>query len=325
MSRAWKSIAIAVLGAAGLLAAPAQADERYPSRAIRLVVPFPAGGVGDIVARVVSGKAATYLGQPIVVDNIPGANSVIGSAQAARAKPDGYTLLQMSNTNVTIPYLQKDVPFKWETDFRPVVGVGELPQMFVVPPKSTARSVADLVAQAKAAPDGIFYGSGGAGTLSHLMAAQFVREAKVKGSHVPFKGAAPVVQAVVGDQITFTIATTLDTLELVKAGQLRALGVTSPQRLAAAPDVPTLTEQGYLTFNPVVWYGYVTLAKTPTDIVDKVHDAFSRAMADPDVQQRLAKVQFVPRVRGPAEFGKYMQEESARARRIIEENRVTID
>ena len=185
MSRCWKVIAISVLVGAGLHATATRAEERYPDRPIRLIVPFPAGGVGDIVARVISGKASAYLKQPIVVDNIPGANSVIGSTQAARSRPDGYTILQMSNANVTISYLQKDVPFKWDVDFRPVVGVGELPQMLVVSGKAPVRSVTDFVAQSKEAPDGIFYGSGGAGTLSHLMAVQFVREAKQIGrAHV---------------------------------------------------------------------------------------------------------------------------------------------
>ncbi len=195
MTNVRKAIGIALSCFATIAVAPAQATGAYPSRPVKLIVPFSAGGVGDVVARVLAQKASVILRQPVVIDNVPGANSIIGTQVAAHAAPDGYTVLQMTNTNVTIPFLRKSVPFNWEKDFTPVVGVGEVPRFLAVPSKSNVRSIDDLIALSKSTPGGLFYGSGSAGTLSHLLGAALVREAKMSATHVPFKGASPLTQA----------------------------------------------------------------------------------------------------------------------------------
>lgn len=312
------------ISATGLQAVAADPTP-YPVRPIRLIVPFPAGGVGDIVARVLAEKVSMIVGQPLVVDNISGGNSISGTQVAARARPDGYTIVQVTNTNVTIPFLQGNLPFNWEKDLTPIAGVGELPSSLVVPGKSDIHSIADLIALGKTTKGGVFYGSGSSGTLSHLLAARLAQEMKIPATHVPFKGVAPLTQAAIGNQVQYYFATTIDTLKLAESGQIRVLGVSSKARVAEIPNVPTLSEQGYLKGNYVVWYGYAAPSNTPAELVSRLADAFKKAVNDPETQSRLSKFQFVPSYRNSSEFGRYMKEEAQLAQRIIEENGIKID
>jgi tripartite-type tricarboxylate transporter receptor subunit TctC len=305
--------------------AAAADPEPYPTRSIKLIVPFPAGGVGDIVARVLAEKVSTILKQPLVVVNLSGGNSVIGTQAAARAEPDGYTIVQMTNTNVTIPFLQSNVPFNWQTELTPIAGAGELPSSLVVPGKSDINSIDDLIALAKSTPGGIFYGSGSSGTLSHLLAARLAQEMNIQATHVPFSGAAPLQQAAIGNQIHYYFATTLDTLKLAQAKQIRILGVSSENRVAELADVPSLSEQGYLKGNYVVWYGYAAPSNTPKERIARLSDAFKEAVKDPATQARLSQYQFVPNYRDSADFGKFMKDEAQVVKQIIDDNAIKLD
>jgi tripartite-type tricarboxylate transporter receptor subunit TctC len=299
--------------------------ETYPTRPIKVVVPFAPGGAGDGVARIVGSRAQRELGQAVIIENKSGGNSLIGTQFVARAKPDGYTLLQTTASNVIVANLQAHLPFDPDKDFLPVVGVGAVPLGLVVNANSSLRSVADLIALAKSNPQGVFYSSGGSGSQTHLAPVWFAQEAKIAATHIAFRGGGPAAEAVLANQVQFTFASTVAVDGLVKAGQLRVLAVTSDHRVRSMPDVPTMAEQGFPDFTPMLWYGYVVPANTPKNIIDRLHVAFAAAANDPGVQERLEKLGLSVTVRGPAEFDRFIREESARWRRVIQENHIKID
>jgi tripartite-type tricarboxylate transporter receptor subunit TctC len=302
----------------------AQAGQ-YPSMPIKLIVPFAAGGVGDIVARIFGEKVSDKLRQPIIVENRAGGNSVIGTQVAVRSKPDGYTVLQVTPGNVIIPILQQNIPYDWERDLTPVVGIGSVPLVLAVPAKSNIRSIPDLVAAANSTPGGLIYASGGAGSMSHLAPARLVRELKIKATHVPYRGFSGSVQALLGDQIHFMFATIADVIELAKSGTVRLLAVTSEQRTPSLPDVPTMAELGFPSFYPAVWYGYVVPANTPKDVIERLYTVFAETANDPGVQERLGKLGLTIKVTNGSEFGRYMHDEATHWQHVIEENQIKLD
>jgi tripartite-type tricarboxylate transporter receptor subunit TctC len=312
------SIAVSSTSAAG------EADA-YPTKPIRLIVPFAAGGVADVVARILSDKVAAELGQPVIVDNRSGANSVIGTQAAARAEPDGYTILQMVSTGAIIVSLQQNIPYDLERDFAPVVGIGSIPLALAVPGSSNIHSINDLVALARSSPNGVNYASGSAGSLGHLAAALLVQQLKITATHIPYRGGSGAMQALMGSQVDFFFATTVDTVEFAKAGKIRLLAVTSDERLPQLPDVPTMKELGYAGFNPTVWQGYVVPALTPDTVINRLHDAFADAVAQTDVRERFDSLGVRPNVTGPAAFGKLIREEAVHWRRVIQENHISFD
>ncbi|MDO9437245.1 tripartite tricarboxylate transporter substrate binding protein [Hydrogenophaga sp.] len=297
----------------------------YPVRPIRVVVPFAAGGAGDLVARSLGDPIRVELGQGLVVDNISGGNTIIGTQAVTRAQPDGYTLLQASTTNVLIPSLQANLPFDLYRDLVPVASVGAVPMALAVNANAKYRNVADLVAAAKSTSGGLFYSSGGSGSLTHLAGVRFAQDAKIEATHVPFRGGGPATQAVRADQVQFTFGSTIAVMGMVKSGDLRLLAVTSPKRLANFPDVPTMVEQGFPDFVPMLWYGYMAPAKTPPAIVEKLHGAIAKAVRDPAVQTRFAEQGLAVEVRGPADFGRYMQEESRYWHKVIVDGKVKLE
>jgi tripartite-type tricarboxylate transporter receptor subunit TctC len=308
-----------ILGDAAATAAP------YPSKPIKLIVPFAAGGSGDVVGRIFGERVGAELGQPVIVENRAGGNSVVGTQVAVRSKPDGYTILQVTPGNVIIPILQDNIAYNWERDLTPVIGVGSVPLVLAVPAKSNVRSIADLVAAANSIPDGLIYASGGAGSMSHLAAARLVRALKIKATHIPYRGLSGSLQALLGDQTHFIFTTFGDVTELAKSGSVRLLAVTSEQRLPYLPDVPTMAELGIENFYPAVWYGYVMPVGTPKDIIERVYRAFAKATNDPDVQERLGKLGFTTKITTDVEFGKYMHDEAARWREVIEEDQIKME
>lgn len=317
------SLALAT-GMSMLFGGDARAGQ-YPSMPIKLIVPYAAGGVGDVVARILGEKVSDELGQPMIIDNRAGGNSVIGTQIAVRSKPDGYTILQATPGNVIIPILQRSVPYNWERDLAPVVGIGSVPLVLAVPAKSNIRSIPDLVATANSTPGGLIYASGGAGSMSHLAPARLVRELKIKATHVPYRGFSGSVQALLGDQIHFIFATIADVVELAKSGTVRLLAVTSEQRIPSLPDVPTMAELGFPSFYPAVWYGYVVPANTPKDIIERLYTAFAEAANNPEVKERLGKLGLTIKVTNGSEFGRYMHDEATRWQHVIEENQIKLD
>ena len=314
-----------VLIATSFMLGPAAAQTAsYPSHPIRLIVQFPAGGSSDIMGRAFADKLGVDLGQSVIVDNRSGGNTVIGTQAAASSKPDGYTILQVTPNAVIVASLQPKLPYDLERDFTPVIGVGSVPLLLVVPEKSDIRSIADLVAVAKATPGGVSYASGGIGSLGHLASAQLARELKLTATHVPYRGVAPALQDVIGNRAQFMLVSSLEGIQMEKSG-IRVLGVTSGQRLPTLPNVPTMSELGFANFHPSVWYGFVVPKNTPPDIVDRLHKAFAKAANDPAVRERLAFLGLTIRIRSGVEFGKHMRDEAVRWNRVVKQNDIKME
>lgn len=296
----------------------------FPSRPIKLIVPFPAGGSSDIVGRAFADKLGPDLGQTMIVDNRSGGNTVIGTQAAASSKPDGYTILQVTPNAAIVASLQPNLPYDLERDFEPIIGIGSVPLLLVVPSKSEIRSVKDLVALAKSTPGGISYASGGIGSLGHLAPAQFVRELKITATHVPYRGVNPAIQDVIGNRVQLMFVSSLEGVQMEKSG-IRILGVTSEQRMPSLPNVPTMTELGFPDFHPAVWYGFVVPTSTPKDAIDRLNKAFVKAANDPGVRDRLAALGLTVKIRSAPEFDKYMREETARWGRVVKENNIKLE
>lgn len=306
------------------LAGGAKAAEAFPSAPVKVIVPYGAGGTGDVVARIVGEKAGAELGQAVVIDNRSGGNGIIGAQFAAKSKADGYTLMFMATGHVILPNLQQ-VPYDWTKDFTPVFGITTTPLVFAVRAKSNIRNIADLVATAKAMPGGLNYASGGAGSVSHLAAARLVRELKLNGTHVPFRGFSPAVQALLGDQVQFICATVADVVELTKSGDFRLLGVTAEQRSPLLPDVPTMKEQGFADFYAASWNAIVAPTGTPAEAVQRLNAAFAKATADAGVQERLAKLGVSVAAKNSAELDKFLKDEAARWHKVIKDNAIKLE
>jgi tripartite-type tricarboxylate transporter receptor subunit TctC len=324
-----RKIAYAVLACAlathALGVGTAQSASPYPTRPIKIFVPYVAGGTGDVVARVLGEKTGAELGQPMIIDNRPSANGASAAQAVARSDPDGYTLLNLVPAHIIIPSLQRDVPYDWERDFTPVFGAAMVPLAFAVRAKSNIRSFADLVATAKSMSGGINYGSGGIGSTSHLALARLTGELKISATHVPYRGFRGAVEALLGDQVQIICTTIADVLELTKSGDFRILAVTSDKRLPYLPDVPTMIELGFADFNATSWNSYVAPTKTPSDVIDRLYSAYAKAAADPGVQDRLGNLGVTMKPMNGIELGKFLHEDSARWRRIIEENHITME
>jgi tripartite-type tricarboxylate transporter receptor subunit TctC len=288
--RRWSKIfalsALAVLGT--LATAPSRAQD-YPTRPITLVVPFPPGGSTTIVARTLSDKLAELLGQQIIIDNRGGAGGTIGTRSVAKAEPDGYTIaLGYTGTLAIGPNLYANAGYDPRKDFAPIGRIGTAPNTLVVNPAFPAKTVAELVAYAKANPGKVNYGSAGVGTVSHVCGEYFATAAGIKIVHVPYKGTGPALTDVIGGHIPMAFAPIPATIENTKSGTMRLLAVTSAVRSKLVPDVPTIAEQGVPGFDAVLRYGLVAPAGTPAAIIDKLNKALNAALASDEVKKRLA-------------------------------------
>jgi tripartite-type tricarboxylate transporter receptor subunit TctC len=312
------------LGASLALAGGALAADAFPAAPVKVIVPYGAGGTGDVVARIVGEKAGAELGQPVIVENRSGAGGIIGAQAVKQAKPDGYTLLFLATAHVILPSLQQ-VPYDWAKDYTPVFGVTASPLVFAVHATSGIRTVADLAKLAKSRPKGLNYASGGPGSISHLAAARLAHDLKVNGTHVPFRGFSPAVQALMGDQVDFICAAVADVLALSKSGDIRLLGVTSDKRQPLLPEVPTMKEQGLGDFQAASWNAVVAPAGTPPDVVERLNKAFGRAAADAGVRERLARIGVSVISRSEADLEKFLREESERWRKVIQDNGIKVE
>lgn len=285
MTRTLRALAGLALAAAAI--GHAQADT-YPSKPIQMIVPQAPGGSNDIVARLVAADLSQRIGQQVVVENRPGAGGNIGTQTAARATPDGYTLLMtISSTQAINPSLYRSVPFDPVKDFEPISLVATVPNVLVVNPAFPARSMAELIALAKAKPDFYRYGSAGNGTLNHLLGEMLNTMAGVKLEHVPYKGVAPALNDVLGNQVPMAFASLPSVLSHIKAGKVRALGVSSARRSPFAPDIPAIGETvpGY---SGDLWVGLFAVRGTPKDVVQKLSTAMQAALADKALRDKLA-------------------------------------
>jgi tripartite-type tricarboxylate transporter receptor subunit TctC len=299
--------------------------QAYPTGPIRLIVPFSAGGPADLIARILAERVAVELGQPMVVENRVGGNFVVGTQAAARARPDGYTIMIVTGANLIVSLTQENLPYNLDRDLAPVLGIGSFPILIAVPGRSNIRSIADLAAIARATEGGLTYGSGGVGSVGHLAVANLLGQLGVTGTHVPYRGNNEATQALLSNQIQLFLPTIADAYQFVASSGVRALGVTSDRRLESLPDVPTTKELGLPDFTARIWYGYLAPTGTPAAAIARLRDAFTRAIEHPPIQRRLAAMHYNAEVTGAEEFARFMQAEAKRWGGVIRANRITLN
>jgi tripartite-type tricarboxylate transporter receptor subunit TctC len=296
---------LGVLAALLIALAPVTAPAQdYPNRPIRLIVPFAAGGLNDVVARLVGPYLERALGQPVVIDNRPAAGGMVGTDAVAKAPPDGYSLLMVASSFAIIPATRAQMPYDAERDLAPIVLVAKNSLLFLVNPKLPATSLAEFVALAKAEPGKFNYASPGAATQTSLVIELFSRKAGIKLQHIPYRGGAPAMNAMVAGDTQLTAISTLLSLPQLQAGALRAIATGSLTREPQLPDLPTVAEQGYPGFEAIQWIGLLTTAGTPRAIVERINAEVNRALRDPDLIAKFAQQGIAPVGGTPAEFAR---------------------
>jgi tripartite-type tricarboxylate transporter receptor subunit TctC len=268
---------------------PTDATAAYPDKPIRWVVPSTPGGGTDTTTRIIAPALSKALGQPVVIENRPGGSGNIGALYVAKAAPDGYTLLTCIASNASNAALKTGIGFDLDKDFTPISLLVTLPNVFVRNPSFPQKTLQELIAYAKANPGKLQYSSGGMGSIQHMTMELLQNMTGTKFLHVPYKATAPALTDAVSGYLPLTVASRLTTLPMVRAGRLEAYGVTSSKRSSAAPEIPTIAEQGVPGFEAVQWWGMLTPAGTPKEIVEKLHAAVLRAMEDPDVKRHFAR------------------------------------
>ncbi len=283
--------------------------QSYPSKPVRIVVPYPPGGPTDIVARLAGSKLEERFKQPFIIDNKPGAGGNVGAELVARAAPDGYSLVVGTTAHAINPSIFKQMSYDLLRDLTPVALLTKVPLVLVVHPSVPARTVAEFIDHAKKAAGGLAYASSGNGQSTHLAAELFKSMTGVKMTHVPYKGSAPALVDVAGGQVAAMFDTMLSAMPQVKAGRLRALAVTSERRSAPAPELPTIAESGVAGYEATAWNGLLAPAGTPADIVEQLNKAVNQLLAQPDVAQRLAADGADPGTGTVADFDKFIRAE----------------
>jgi len=309
-------LGICVIAVSAVLV-PTATAQHWPAQPIRLIVPFPPGGGTDILARLMAPKLLALLGQQIIVENKPGASSIIGSQLVARSAPDGYTLLISDSTFFINPGLRTDLPYDTLKDFEPVIHLAVGPVILVANPSFPATTVSGLVAQAKAHPGTLFYGSGAIGSPTQLAGELFNLATGVKISAVPFKGTGDVFAAVVANQVPLTFTGISSARPAIEAGQLRALAITGDRRNAAVPNVPTFVEAGVTGVDSSTHWIIVAPAKTPSSAVLALNAAMNKVLADPEIKTRIAGLGYDPVGGSPDDAARFTRNEIAKWTRVI--------
>ena len=312
-------MAVAVTGATCAVAAT------YPDKPVRMVVPFPPGGGTDVVARAIALKLTEQWGQSVVVDNRPGAASMVGTEMLARAVPDGYTLGFVSMSHTINPSIYKKLPFDPIADFSPVVLAATAPNVLVVSPGVGAKSVAELVQIAKSRPGKLNFPSSGNGGVSHLSMEMFRYAAGIDIVHVPYRGAGPALTALLANETQLMMATTPVALPQMKAGRLIALATTGLKRSSLAPEIPTVAEAGYPGFEADTWYGMLAPAKVPPALVNQANAAVTKMLTQADFKERLAHEGAQPAGGTPAQFAAHIKSEIEKWAKIVRMARVKIE
>lgn len=317
-------LAAACAVAACALSAPAPA-QTFPSKPLRLVVPYPPGGPSDTTARAVAAGMSEALGQTVVVENKPGAGAIIGSQAVLAAPHDGYTLLMGSNVLTTGKWLYARLPFDAARDFRAVAGVFRSPQVVVVPPSFEAHDIAELVRMAKAQPGKLNYASSGGGTMPHLSAELFKQATGTAITGIPYKGSGPALAAVMAGEVPLYFDIQFSAQGLLKSGKLKALGVTGRERSPQFPNVPTLIEQGLKDFEIYSWFGIVVPSDVPDAVVDRLNKAVNQAMQSPAFKEQLNLLGASPMSGTPQAFQDMMDREVAAWGPVIKKAGITLD
>ena len=317
--RAW-------LALAAMAVAAAASAQPFPSKPIRIIVPYPPGGTSDILARSVGQKMGEAFGQPVVVENKPGATGNIGADFVAKSPADGYTLLLADIGSLAIaPSVVATLPFDPVKDFAPVAMVAYSPHLLVVHPSVPAKDVKELVALAKATPDSLNFAVSGLGGANHLAGIDFAQRAGIKWTYIPYKGGSQALTDMVGGQAQVMFNGMLATYPFVKDGKLKALAISSAKRFAAAPDVPTVAESGLAGFETGSWQGIVAPAGTPPEVVRKLHATTMAILSTPEMKERLDKAGTEVRAMSPEQFGDFIRGERDRWAKVVKESGARFD
>lgn len=320
-----KKFAGALFAAAALCAPMAVHGQTYPSKVVRIVVPYPPGGTVDAVARVIAQRLSESLGQQFIVDNRPGASGTIGSTAVAKSPADGYTLLVQASTFVASPLLMGNVPYDVEKDFTPVTNLGSVPLLVTAYPGTPAKNLKEFLIAIRAAPKKYVFGTSAVGSASHLAEEAIKYEAKVDFTIVPYKGTSPALTDVMGGHISAMVDALPSTMPHVKSGKLKPLAVTTAKRVAALPDVPTVAESGLDGFEMVSWYGLWAPANLPLELVTKLQQEVGKALKSPQVAKALVEHGFVPSGSTPEEFKAYIKQESAKYAKLIKAANIRLE
>ena len=315
--RALRLLSLAMAPALSPCPVSAQAPDAWPSKPVRLLLPFPPGGPTDILGRIVSDRLSAALGQPVVVENRGGAGGNVGAEAAAKSAPDGYTILLVSNPIAISPSLYTRLNYDPQKDFAPVGLLATVPNVMVTHPSVPAHTLQEFIALAKSKPGGMNFGSGGAGTSNHAAGELFNIVAGVKLVHVPYKGVNLAMNDVLAGQIQLVVIGVPAAGPHIKAGRLRALAVIAPQRLPALPDVPTVAEAGLPNFEVTTWYGVLAPAGTPKAIVGRLNAELVRIMHSPELKDRLAAMATEPATGTPEEFAEFIKRETAKWGEVV--------
>ena len=304
---------------------PAASAQLYPVKPVRFVVPYPPGGPTDILGRAVAQALTESLGQPVIVDNKPGASGMIGAEQVAKAAPDGYTILVNASIHVINPSLYSKTSFDAMKDFVPVSQIASVPLILVVGQSVPANSVKELIALAKASPGRLTFASSSVGAAPHLAGELLKRMAGVDIVHVPYKGSGPATADLIGGHVTMMIDSMPSSISHVKAGKLKVLGVSTAKRISALPDTPTIAESGLPGFDIATWYGVWAPAGTSKEIVNRLSGEIAKALKRADLKERLAGLGAEPVGSTPAEFAAYCESEFRRWGRVVKESGAKLD
>ena len=300
------------------------AAEAYPVKPIRIVVPFTPGGSNDLIGRIIAQKLNEAWGQPVIIDNRPGGGSTIGIEVVVRAAPDGYTLLTTSG-GIAINVSLYKLPFNPVTDLAPVALLAQMPYLLASNPALPVKTTKDVISLARAQPGKLVFSSSGAGTSSHLTMEMFKSAAKIDMLHVPYKGGNPAVTAVMTGEAQLTFNVITGTLQHVRSGKLRGLGVSSAKRAEVAPEIPTIAESGVAGFEVIAWYNMFAPARTPRAIVSRLNAEIVKALQQPDVRERFQTLGVSPLTGSPDDLGKYLKFEVDRWAKLIKERGIKLD
>jgi tripartite-type tricarboxylate transporter receptor subunit TctC len=325
MNKLVRSAALVLLASASLLTAPLAQAQKFPDKPVRFIVPFPPGGGNDILARAMQPRLAELLGQPVIIDNKPGAGGNMGTDMAAKAQPDGYTIVIASNQVTINPWLYSKLPFDIEKDLVPVAQAASVPMVLVVNPSVPANNVKEFIALAKANPGKLNHATPGTGTPQHIAFEVFNHEAGIKVTHVPYKGTGPALADLIGGQVQSAIGTMASVEPYVKAGKLRALGVTTPKRSQAMPNVPTIAESALPGFEVPLWYSILAPAGTPRDVVARLSSDIAKTLQTPEVRQRLTDQGFEVHYLNADQMADLMKRDTARWQKSIKDIGLKLD
>ncbi|MGE3928313.1 MAG: Bug family tripartite tricarboxylate transporter substrate binding protein [Lautropia sp.] len=304
---------------------PIAAQTAFPNKPIRLIVPYAPGGNADPVARMIGQKLNESWGQPVVIDNRPGGNTVIGIGALARSAPDGYTLGTVFATQVILPHLTDALPYDAIKDFAPVATVTMNEQLMVVHPSVPANNLQEFIALAKSKPGALNFSSNASGGVTHLAVELFCLAAGIKMQHVPYKGGGPAMTALVGGEVQMSFSPPLVAMPMIKAGRIKALAISGERRLSALPDVPTFAEAGLQGLDAKVWFGILAPAGTPKYVIDKLSSELAKIMAMPDVKEKLLGLGQEPFVTTPEQFADLLKSDMDKFGRVIKAANIKLD